>query len=122
VLIALDLGGADAATDQDQQGLAPVFSPNTAVLLIAAVVLAVLREPYRPRRECGQSVLRSMIALHVWGDAPLRALILLLALFSVVFAVRSPSAYPRWRIATGRTKAGFCIPMSSSASAPSSVR
>ena len=87
VLIALDLGGVTPQLIKDQQGLALVFGLNTLSFLFATVVLAMLREPFRPPAGVRQSVLRSMITglQHVWKDAPLRDLILLLALFSVVF-------------------------------------
>ena len=87
VLIALDLGGATPQLIKDQQGLALVFALNTLSFLFATVVLALLRERFHPPAGLRQSVLRSMITglQHVWGDAPLRSLILLLALFSVVF-------------------------------------
>jgi hypothetical protein len=87
VLIALDLGGATPQLIENQQGLALVFALNTLSFLFATSVLAVLRERFHPPAGLRQSMLRSMITglQHVWGDTPLRALILLLALFSVVF-------------------------------------
>jgi MFS family permease len=92
VLIALDLGGATPQLIKDQQGLALVFGLNTFSFLFAAVVLAALRETFSPPAGLQQSMLSSMFAglRHVWGDVPLRDLILLLALFSVVF--RGPFA------------------------------
>jgi MFS family permease len=115
VLIALDLGGTTPQLIKDQQGLALVFMLNTLSFLFAAVVLAVLREPFRPPAGLRQSVLRSMITglQYVWGDAPLRALILLLALFSVVFrgpfAVGIPALADRYLTAGA---AGFGVLMS----------
>jgi hypothetical protein len=87
VLIALDLGGATPKVIDDQHGLALVFALNTLSFLFASVVLAILQEPFSPPVGRRQSVVASVLAglQHVWKDAPLRDLILLLALFSVVF-------------------------------------
>lgn len=86
LLIALDLGAAHEAVE-DQRGLALVFALNTSSFLFAAVVLSVIRERFRPPAAVAQSMVRSMVAglRHVWGDVPLRSIILLLATFSVVF-------------------------------------
>ncbi len=87
LLIALDLGGATPQLIKDQQGLALVFGLNTLSFLFATVVLAVLREPFQPPVGLRESVLRAAVTglQHVWRDAPLRDLILLLAFLSVVF-------------------------------------
>ena len=87
VLIALDLGDATPNVIEDQHGLALVFALNTASFLFAAFVLAILREPFSAPVAPRQSVVRAVHSglQHVWKDAPLRDLILLLALFSAVF-------------------------------------